>query len=210
MEVLVGVLTDLVILASVPGCAAPIVLCVLALLYSVQEFYLPICHRVQKLDEKAKSSLLTHVLSTSQGIEHVRAFRWLPDMMNSGLELSDSARIPFYCGMDAKRWLDFVLESFAAITAILIAVIGIYTRTVTAYQVGLTFYIMTTFSEKLTILVKQFTQLQIEKEGMRRILRFGERTPSEPAEPLQQAVARKIQNSEIMLQDVTSRNGYAV
>lgn len=202
--VVFGVATDIAILAALPGCAMPVTICVVVLLYLAHQFYMPISRRLKELEKQCKALLLTHVADISSGIESIRTFQWQADIMNEGLRLLDNAQPSFYYSLDAERWLQFVLDSFSNTLTVFIIALGICTKAINPDKAGLALFILTTFADRTTVLVQKWAELDTMKQSVSRIYSFMHRAQTEPLELYRLARTERLGNTAIELRNVTA------
>lgn len=92
----------------------------LGFLYLLQSFYLRTSRQLRYLDLEMKSPLFTHFSETFEGLVTIRVFRWQEGFSTLLLEKLDASQRAVYLLYCIQRWLNFSLDMFVAILAILL------------------------------------------------------------------------------------------
>ncbi|KAJ0107651.1 hypothetical protein J7T55_010256 [Diaporthe amygdali] len=120
-----GVLAQLGLVASGSWYVAIALSFVFAALCVLQRCYLSTSHQVRHLDLECKAPLYTAFTETLAGLATVRAFMWQNALMSRHLKLLDTSQKAYYLMLCLQRWLNVVLDLFAAGLAILLVAVAL-------------------------------------------------------------------------------------
>ncbi|KAF7515463.1 hypothetical protein G7054_g14560 [Neopestalotiopsis clavispora] len=146
----------------------------------LQKFYLKTSRQIRLLDLEAKSPLFTQFLDLLQGLSSVRAFAWEARFQERYLELLDASQRPYYLLFCVQRWLELVLDLMVAVLATILMVLVVRLRADFSPRfVALAVLNVTAFSQTLTNVIKEWTQLETSFGAVARVKKFCEDTESE-------------------------------
>lgn len=164
--------------ASYAVIAVPVLL---VFLWQMQRFYLRTSRQIRHMDLEAKSPLYTLFQDVGDGIMHIRAFQWQSDIKWQGYGLLDYSQRPYYYMYAIQRWLALVMDlTVAGIAIMLISIALCVPDSSSGGAIGLSLVSLTNFSEKLSHLVKDWSNLETSLGAVARTREFNETTPTEP------------------------------
>lgn len=163
--------------ASYTAIAVP---ALLVFLWQMQSFYLRTSRQIRHIDLEAKSPLYTLFQDVGDGIVHIRAFQWEADIKWQGYGLLDYSQRPYYNMYAIQRWLALVMDlTVAAIGLLLIAISVNLPKTTSGSSIGLSLVTLITFSESMSHLVTDWSNLETSLGAMARVREYNETTPTE-------------------------------
>ncbi|EFX02174.1 ABC multidrug transporter [Grosmannia clavigera kw1407] len=146
----------------------------------LQRYYLRTSRQMRLLDLEAKSPLFGHFLETLSGLVSLRAFGWTDAFESRGMALLDASQRPFYLLFCLQRWLKLVLDLLVAGLAVVLMVLVVKLREeVGAGFVGLAILNVLTFSESLTMIIRDWTVLETSLGAVARVRSFTTTTADE-------------------------------
>lgn len=159
--------------------AAMIPALVLAL-WVVQKFYLRTSRQLRFLDIEAKAPLYSYFTETLAGVSTVRSFGWSQSFLEEHMRKLDTSQKPFYTMCCIQRWLQVVLDLFVAGMALVLVTIAVRVPGATSQgAIGLSLVSLLDFSQTLTLVIDQWTQLETSLGAIARLKWFVNNTPSE-------------------------------
>ncbi|KAB5515468.1 P-loop containing nucleoside triphosphate hydrolase protein [Coniochaeta sp. 2T2.1] len=173
-----------VLMCVFSGYFAALVPPVIAFCWLLQKFYLRTSRQIRLLDLEAKSPLFTQFLDLLQGLTSVRAFAWQDQFRENYLDLLDASQRPYYLLFCIQRWLGVVLDLMVAILAAILMVLVVKLRSQFAPQfVALAVLNVMTFSQLLTHVIQDWTQLETSFGAVARVKSFCGETENENLPP---------------------------
>ncbi|KAF4462109.1 Multidrug resistance-associated 1 [Fusarium albosuccineum] len=146
----------------------------------LQKFYLRTSRQIRILELQAKSPLFTHFLDTLQGLPSVRAFRWDLQFREQYLQFLDASQRPYYLLFCIQRWLAVVLDLTVAVMATILMTLVVELRGQFAPKfVALALLNVTSFGKSLTLVIRDYTQLETSLGAVSRINEFCLKTEDE-------------------------------
>jgi ATP-binding cassette subfamily C (CFTR/MRP) protein 1 len=120
-------------------------------------------------------------LDTVQGLTTIQAFGWGSEFARRGQKLLNDSQKPLYLLFCVQRWLLLVLSLVAMGLQVLVMGLAVALRTsVSPGLVGLAIVQVTTFSDVMSNLILQWTEMETSLGAVTRISRFTKETPQEP------------------------------
>lgn len=147
-------------------------------IWAIQKFYLRTSRQLRLLDLEAKSPLYTHFLDTMRGLATFRAFGWIPDGIAKNSSLLDNSQRPAYLLSMIQRWLAFTLDLVVAVLATVVVVLSTQLPSNTGFT-GASLITFMTFGSSVTLLVRQYTQVEISLGAINRLKTFSEKVKPE-------------------------------
>ncbi|KAK6217677.1 RAS2 protein [Pestalotiopsis sp. IQ-011] len=139
----------------------------------LQKFYLKTSRQIRLLDLEAKSPLFTQFLDLLQGLSSVRAFAWQDRFKERYLNLLDASQRPYYLLFCIQRWLGLVLDLMVAVLATILMVLVVKLRVEFSPRfVALAVLNVTSFSQSLAHVIKDWTQLETSFGAVARVKQF--------------------------------------
>ncbi|KAG5781567.1 hypothetical protein H9Q73_004760 [Fusarium xylarioides] len=127
----------------------------------LQRFYLRTSRQIRILELQANSPLFTQFLDTLQGLSSVRSFGWVKQFKEQHFQFLDASQRPYYLLFSIQRWLAVVLDlAVAALATILMVLIVQLRHNFEPKFVAMALLNVTSFSQYLTQLIKNYTQLE--------------------------------------------------
>ncbi|KAF4340908.1 multidrug resistance-associated 1 [Fusarium beomiforme] len=157
--------------------------------YVLQRFYLRTSRQIRILELQANSPLFTQFLDTLQGLSSVRSFGWVKQFQEQYFQFLDASQRPYYLLFSIQRWLAVILDlTVAALATILMVMIVELRDNFEPKFVAMALLNVTSFSEFLTQLIKDYTQLETSLGAVARTKEFcsttdSENLPGEMADP---------------------------
>ena len=174
-------LASLVIIVSGVKYTGAIIPFVLAALYTVQYFYLRTSRQIRLLDIERKAPLYTQFTESAAGLLHIRAFGWEQRVFAESLELLDASQKPYYYMFVIQRWLAMVMDLIVFALAMLLLPIAFNIElSTTAAGIALSLVTLIQFSDILTLVVRDWTQLETSLGAIARLRHLFVTTPQEP------------------------------
>ncbi|KAF4969944.1 hypothetical protein FSARC_2930 [Fusarium sarcochroum] len=146
----------------------------------LQRFYLRTSRQIRVLELQANSPLFTQFLDTLQGLSSVRAFGWVNQFQEQYFQFLDASQRPYYLLFSIQRWLAVILDlTVAALATILMVMIVELRDKFEPKFVAMALLNVTSFSESLTQLIKDYTQLETSLGAVARTREFCSTTENE-------------------------------
>ncbi|KAH8898771.1 P-loop containing nucleoside triphosphate hydrolase protein [Thozetella sp. PMI_491] len=149
-----------------------------ALLWGVQEIYLPSSKRLRILDLEAKTPLYTNFLDTLTGLPTIRAFGWFPHRLARNNVLLDDSQRPSYLLAIAQQWLTLTMNIIVALIAAILVALSTQLGS-DAGNVGAGLVTLISLGGTLTTIVVAYTGLETSLGAISRLKTFGEETEQE-------------------------------
>ena len=163
--------------ASYVGIAIP---ALVVALYFVQKYYLRTSRQMRFLDIEAKAPLYTHFTETLAGISTVRSFGWSQAFFDENTRRLDTSQKSYYTMFCIQRWLQIVLDLFVAGLALVLVTIAVRVRGATSQgSIALALVSLLDFSQTLTLVIDQWTQLETSLGAIARLKWFANNTANE-------------------------------
>ncbi|CAK44606.1 P-loop containing nucleoside triphosphate hydrolase protein [Aspergillus niger ATCC 13496] len=139
-------------------------------LWILQKFYLRTSRQIRLLDLEAKSPLFSHFIESLSGLVTIRAFGWASVFEKQNLALLDSSQKPFYMLYCIQRWLELALDLSVAFLGLILMILIVKLRSAvgTGY-VGLAILNVITFSQSLSQILRNWTDLETSLGAISRI-----------------------------------------
>lgn len=146
----------------------------------LQRFYLRTSRQIRILELQANSPLFTQFLDTLQGLSSVRSFGWVKQFKEQHFQFLDASQRPYYLLFSIQRWLAVILDlAVAALATILMVLIVKLRDNFEPKFVAMALLNVTSFSQYLTQLIKNYTQLETSLGAVSRTKEFCSTTDSE-------------------------------
>ncbi|KAF5625992.1 multidrug resistance-associated 1 [Fusarium sp. NRRL 52700] len=146
----------------------------------LQRFYLRTSRQIRILELQANSPLFTQFLDTLQGLPSVRSFGWVKQFKEQHFQFLDASQRPYYLLFSIQRWLAVVLDLAVAALAMILMVLIVKLRdNFEPKFVAMALLNVTSFSQYLTQLIKNYTQLETSLGAVSRTKEFCTTTDSE-------------------------------
>lgn len=175
-----NVLVDVGIISSGAKYAAPIVIFLIVVLYTVQHFYLKTSRQLRLLQLETASPLVTHMTESSTGMAHIRSFGWNDFYQDEFLARLDNSQKPHYYLFCIQQWLRFVLDFTTFVAAVaLISIALVYPHSSEDSAIGLALLNLISFSATASLFITLWVRLETSLGGLARIKEFCEETPQE-------------------------------
>ncbi|KAJ2978353.1 hypothetical protein NQ176_g3864 [Zarea fungicola] len=176
----VACLISMGVIVSGASYAAIAVPALLVFLYFMQRFYLQTSRQIRHLDLEAKSPLYTLFQDVGDGIMHIRAFQWESDIKWQGYGLLDYSQRPYYNMYTIQRWLALVMDLTVAGMALLLVSLAVnLPESTSGGSIGLSLVTLINFSESMSHLVTDWSNLETSLGAMARVREFNKTTPVE-------------------------------
>jgi ATP-binding cassette subfamily C (CFTR/MRP) protein 1 len=134
----------------------------------------------QSVRIETKAPIVSLFLDTVQGLITIRAFGWGPEFARRGHLLLNDSQKPLYLLFCVQRWLLLVLSLVAMALQVLVMGLAVALRkSVSPGLVGLAIVQVTTFSDVMSNLILQWTEMETSLGAVTRISRFTKETPQE-------------------------------
>lgn len=135
------------------------------------------------LDLEYKSPLYTHFTETLAGVSTIRAFGWSAAFMDENARRLNTSQKPFYLMTCIQRWLEVVLDLFiAGLALVLVSMALRVSGSSSQGAIGLALVSLLDFSQTLTLVIDQWTQLETSLGAIARLKWFVNNTPNEDKE----------------------------
>ncbi|OKL62025.1 hypothetical protein UA08_02529 [Talaromyces atroroseus] len=149
-------------------------------MWMLQKFYLRTSRQMRILDLEAKSPLFSQFLESLSGLVTIRAFGWASRFEEQNLVLLDASQKPFYLLFCIQRWLGLALDlAVTALGVILMVMIVKLRSEVGAGYVGLAILNVITFSQYLSQIIRNWTELETSIGAIARVRNFVDTTANE-------------------------------
>ncbi|KAF4503420.1 Multidrug resistance-associated 1 [Fusarium agapanthi] len=145
----------------------------------LQRFYLRTSRQIRILELQANSPLFTQFLDTLQGLSSVRSFGWVKQFKERHFQFLDASQRPYYLLFSIQRWIAVVLDlAVAALATILMVLIVKLRDNFEPKFVAMALLNVISFSQYLTQLIKNYTQLETSLGAVSRTKEFCTTTDS--------------------------------
>lgn len=149
-------------------------------MWMLQKFYLRTSRQMRFLDLEAKSPLFSQFIESLSGLVTIRAFGWASAFEKQNLVLLDASQKPFYLLFCIQRWLELALDLAVTVLAVILMVLVVKLRTdVGAGYVGLAILNVITFSQSLSLILRNWANLETSIGAIARIRDFVSTTANE-------------------------------
>jgi ABC-type multidrug transport system fused ATPase/permease subunit len=174
------VLVDIGIISSGSKYAAPIIPLFVLVLWAIQYFYLRTSRQLRLLDLELVSPLYSHFTESSNGIEHIRAFRWQEAFVQQLIVRLDRSQKPYYYLFAIQRWLILVLGLVTFMIAIVLVSFALnFIESTSETALGLALLNLITFSSNVADFVDSWVVLETSLGAVARVRDFTRNTPME-------------------------------
>lgn len=207
----VSILADAVILSCSAKYAAIFAVAMCALLHHIHSQYLPYSQRLRDLERQSLAEVTAHCDETAAGIEHIRAFRRQPELIEALHQTLTRAQRPYYYVLEAKRQLEYTASLFTAAAAgLIVAFANVYPESSSAAALGLALLSVADLTRVITFLAQIWVRLDEYLGAVYRVRIFCDRTPVEVDDPVSSEPPPTEWPSvgEIELSNVTTHDGY--
>jgi ABC-type multidrug transport system fused ATPase/permease subunit len=171
------------VVASGASYVAAFIPLIVVTLYFVQKYYLRTSRQMRFLDIEMKAPLYTHFTETLAGASTVRAFGWSDAFLDENTRRLNASQKPFYLMFCIQRWLQVVLDLFVAGLALVLVALALRVTGATSQgAIGLALVNLLEFSQTLTLVIDQWTQLETSLGAIARLKWFSKNTPNESRE----------------------------
>lgn len=194
------------------GLTTPIIICILSVIYFVQEFHIPRCEQLQQIKQRNEEYLVDHHAEAANAIEYIRVSKQQAAAETQGFILLDKSQASFYHNLDAKRWIDCVLDMISSGIMLAIAVLGVFLGPKSAVTTGLAILIVASISYKLGLAITFFTDLKTLLPSLNYTLEFITEKTAEALE-VQRAgdfAPPRLMPEAVELQRVTATHRYGL
>lgn len=149
-------------------------------MWVLQKFYLRTSRQMRLLDLEAKSPLFSQFIESLSGLVTIRAFGWSSRFEEQNLALLDASQKPFYLLFCIQRWLGLALDLAVTVLGVILMVMIVKLRSeVGAGYVGLAILNVITFSQALSWIIRNWTELETSIGAIARIRDFVNTTANE-------------------------------
>lgn len=143
------------------------------------EFYLRTSRRLRLLDIESRSPVLSLLLECLDGNATVRAFGWAAWYLRRGIEVLEKSQFPFHLLQTAQVTLNFSVDLFVAVLAVVVISIGVGTRSATGSSLGLALFSIVGLGQSIKGVVYFWSSLELTFGAVARIRDFTSETKSE-------------------------------
>lgn len=155
---------------------------IFALLYLIQAYYLRTSRQMRHLDLEMKSPLFRELTESSEGLQHIHAFRWEEQCLERAYTVLDKSQKPFYYMLSIQKWLNLVLDLAVSAVAVILVYLGLKLSSTNQAALGLGLFILMRVGGDMAILVRDWASLETSLGAVSRIRQFEEETPQERAD----------------------------
>ena len=159
---------------------------ILLFLYLLQKYYLATSRQIRFLDLEMKSPLYTQFTETLAGLSTIRAYGWSSPFMNEIQNKLDTSQKPYYILFCIQRWLEVALGMLVACFGTLLVTLALKVHfgagPAAAASVGLALLNLIGFNQTLTLVIDQWTTLEMSLGAVARLKSFVRDTPDENKE----------------------------
>ncbi|EED18831.1 multidrug resistance protein, putative [Talaromyces stipitatus ATCC 10500] len=153
---------------------------VLVIIYVLQLIYLRTSRQLRFLDLEARSPVYTHFLETLEGLATIRTFGWQKPSLSTNTELMDISQRPYYLLYCVQRWLTLVLNLVVSVIALVVVSFAVKLNSSTSgAAIGVALNNVLGFTQSLTVLVTNWTQLETSLGSVARLKNFQATVASE-------------------------------
>jgi ABC-type multidrug transport system fused ATPase/permease subunit len=177
-----GVISNVAVVAAGAKYVAIVIPFLFGLLYLIQYYYLRTSRQMRLLDLEAKNPLFSELTESSDGLQHIRAFKWEQEFLDRGLKVLDHSQKPFYYMYCIQRWLNLVLDLAVAAIAVLLVALGFTFASTNQAALGLSLFIIMRVGGDMSILIMTWANLETSLGAVARIRDFEAETPREGSE----------------------------
>lgn len=158
---------------------APIML---AILFTIQYFYLQTSRQIRVLDLEARTPLYAKLSEVASGSEHIRSFGWQATTMDKTFALLDYSQKPCYYMYSIRRWLLLVLMLCSVLIACFVVGTAVmWAETTSSPRLGLALMGIIHYSFSAEVLVVRWAALETSLGSVHRLQTFLQQTPTEEA-----------------------------
>ncbi|KAH8799341.1 putative multidrug resistance protein [Xylogone sp. PMI_703] len=146
---------------------------VIVIIYFLQMIYLRTSRQLRFIDLEARSPVYTHFLETLEGLSTIRAFGWQNPSLATSTKLVDISQRPYYLLYCIQRWLNLVLNLIVSVMAIIVVALAVkLNSTTSAASIGIALNNVLGFTQSLSVLVTNWTQLETSLGSVARLRNF--------------------------------------
>lgn len=132
------------------------------------------------MDLEARSPVYTHFLETLEGLATIRTFGWQKPSLATNTELMDISQRPYYLLYCVQRWLTLVLNLVVSVIAVVVVSLAVKLNSRTSgAAIGVALNNVLGFTQSLTVLVTNWTQLETSLGSVARLKNFQATVSSE-------------------------------
>lgn len=173
-------LTETAIIASGSSYIGAILPVGFVAVYFIQRYYLRTSRQVRFLDLEMKSPLYTQFTETLAGLSTIRAFGWTDAAKDENSRRLNTSQRPYYTMFCIQRWLQVVLDLFAAgMALVLVSFALMFPWSTSKGAIGLAMVNVISFNFTLSAVITQWTQLETSLGAIARLKWFMANTPNE-------------------------------
>ncbi|KAJ3494922.1 hypothetical protein NLG97_g3760 [Lecanicillium saksenae] len=156
----------------------------LGILYFVQRFYLFTSRQLRRLDLEAQAPLVSAIREASDGVVHIRGFRWQKSTLQRCFHLLDESQRPIYLLYCAQQFLGLVSDLLAALIGVVLSIITLYVKQNNANpnSTGLSFLAIVVLGGCYNEAIVAWTNLETAIGSLKRMKDFLEQTATESDE----------------------------
>lgn len=147
--------------------------------WALQSVYLRTSSQIRLLELAAKGPLFTQFSETVDGLATIRALGWQHELKKQQYQLIENSQKPFYLLLTIQRWLILVLDLLVAGMAVLLVVLAICLKNVSAGFSGVALINIISLSSSISSVITAWTKLETSLGAIFRIVEFCTETPSE-------------------------------
>lgn len=148
--------------------------------YCIQYFYLRTSRQIRLLELEAKASLYTRLHESSNGVHHLRAFKWQRSELQTICKLLDRYQKTFYYRLCIQQWLALALDLSVLCIVTLVVTFALYfPGSTTQAATGLSLSKLICFTQGMAILIFSGSDLENFLGSVRRTRMFNKETPVE-------------------------------
>ncbi|KAJ3492561.1 hypothetical protein NLG97_g5309 [Lecanicillium saksenae] len=144
---------------------------ILALLFSLQMFYLRTSRQLRLLDLEAKSPLYTHYIDTQSGLATIRAFGWEEHEKERNRSLLNASQRPKYLLAMIQIWLQTNLTLLVGVIAVILTALATQLKTGTGFT-GASLVTLMSLTGSINQLMRNYAELETSIGAVNRIRMF--------------------------------------
>lgn len=197
MFAIFGVIVDIGIIASGSRYTPAIIPFLFVFFYILQHFYLRTSRQLRHLDLETKSPLYTLFTETSNGIAHIRAFRWSQQYTTHSITLLDQSQKSVYNMYSVQQWIQLVVDlvvMFVAVSVVALALLLRGSPGTTQPGVGLALINLISFSQVSAHYINRWVEIETSLGAIGRVKSFSEKTPLEEEDGLTPELSEQLAN----------------
>ncbi|KAN0099750.1 putative ABC multidrug transporter [Hyaloscypha variabilis] len=156
----------------------------LVIFWFIQKVYLRTSSQIRLLELAAKGPLVTQFLETVDGLVTIRALGWQQKINRQQHQLIENSQRPFYLLLTIQRWLTLVLDLLVAGMAVLLVVLAVRLKNVSAGFSGVALVNIISLSSSIASVITSWTKLETSLGAIFRIVEFCTQTPKESGDLL--------------------------